>query len=281
MSVTIRPNTERRTFIIHLSYLLSYFLVTWAVYLLTSSFITFFHLQLDHTLTVVENWNQDQGWEIASFVKIISFCILLKFISIRSISRRPLRDFFVTYFRLPNKRLFSLIIFTLFFSVLTFGPVLANRVSFEISKVFSSYLGSFIYLSIDIVLFLFIHSIYPLKKKKRIIEAIFYICLIYYLNIKIFSHSDVSHFALVYFMAIGLRLSFWKKLNWSYCAIFLSLAACPLITFMGLDFIWGSDYSYMVTNSRYGNIIFTVLLFVSYGYIEISESRLVDRLTKA
>lgn len=281
MSVTIRPNTERRKFLIHISYLLSYFGVTWAVFLLISSFITFFHLQLDHSLTVVENWNQDQGWEIASLVKLISFFILIKFVSIRSISRRPIRDFFINYYKVPSKRLFTLILFTLFFVVLSLRPVLANRVSFEISKVFSSYLGSFIYLSIDVLFFIFIHTIYPLKKKKSLIDSILFISLMYVLNINIFTHSSEVSLSLLYYLSIALRLSFWKGLNWSYTAIFLALGICPLITFMGLDFIWGSDYSYLVTNSAPTGLLFIVLIVVSCGYIELSNSKMAERLTKA
>jgi hypothetical protein len=264
---------SKKKFIIHLVYICSYFAVSWAVFLLISSFVTFVHLQLDHTLTVVENWNQDQGWEIASLVKIISFFIIIKFISIRSTSRRPLRDFFVNYFQLPDKKFFAVIVFNIFFAVLVLRPVLANRVSFEFSKLISSYLGSFLYISCDILLVLFMNSIFPLERKKKIIEGVFFISLMYFLNIKIFSHSNYSSFSFLYFMLLSLRVSFWNKINWSYLFILLLVCICPMISFVGIDFVWGNDYSYLISTQGPGIIIFLVLTIVSLIYIQLSQEK--------
>lgn len=268
---SIQPQNPKKKFLIHLLYICSYFVVTWGVYLLISSFITFVHLQLDHTLTVVENWNQDQGWEIASLVKLISFFILIKFISIRSTSRKPLRDFFINHFQVPDKKFFALFVFNIFFAIIILKPVLANRVSFEFSKLISSYIGSFIYLSCDVLLLLFMHSVFPLGKKKKIIEILFYISLMYFLNTKIFSHSDYSNFSYLYFMLLCLRVSFWLKINWSYLFAFLLLYICPMISFMGIDFVWGNEYSYLISSTTPEFILFIVLTIVSFGYIEFSK----------
>ena len=265
---------SNKKFLNHIIYICSYFIVSWAIYLLISSFITFIHLQLDHTLTVVENWNQDQGWEIASLVKIISFFILIKFMSIRSTSRRPLRDFFINYFKTPNKKIFSVLVFNLFFTILALKPVLASRVSFEFSKLVSSYIGSFIYLACDVLLLLFMHSIYSLDRKKKIIEGIFYVSLMYFLNTKIFSYSDYSSYSYLYFMFLCLRVSFWTKVNWSYLSIVLLLFVCPMISFLGIDFVWGNEYSYLVTSETPKFVLFLVLGIVSFGYIEFSKLKL-------
>ncbi|WP_127714850.1 hypothetical protein [Halobacteriovorax sp. HLS] len=272
---------NKEVLIMHVVYMLSYFAICWAVYLLTSSTITFFHLQLDHTLTVVQNWNQDQGWEIASLVKIISFFVLFKFVSIRSISRRPLRDFFVNNFVMPDKRLFALIAFTLFFVVLSFRPVFANKVSFEFSKVFSSFIGSFIYLGCDIILLAFIHRIYPMSKKKRIIASLLFISLMFLLNSKVFIYSDYAEFSLLLYHAILIRLTFWKRLNWSYSFTYLTLCVCPMISFLGIDFIWGNDYSYFVANDVSHFVVYLTLFFVSFLYINFCQSKILDKFAKA
>ena len=263
----------------HLLYICSYFAITWAVFLVISSTITFFHLQLNHTLTVVENWIFDQGWEITSLVKIISFFIAMKFVAIRSTSRRPLRDFFIQFFNRPNKRLFALILFNVFFAILFFKPTSADRVTYEISKIFYSYLGSFVYIFLDVVYVLFLHAIYPIKNSHRNVLALLFVMISYYLNQEAFTHSKEMSLSLVFYTLLVLMVSFWNRVNWSNAAIFLSLFVCPLVTFLGVDFILGYEFSYLIPTQKNIAVVFTSLIFVSAIYIKYNQVEKSDMST--
>ena len=258
---------EKKRFLIHLSFILFYFILCWAVYLVVSSVITFFHLQLDHSLNIVENWNFDQGWEIALFVKVVTFFIVIKFISIRSTSRKPLRTFFIDHYTVPNRSIFTLIIFNLIFAILYFRPIVAQRVTFEFFKIFSSYLGSLIYLFSEVIFLLFLQNIYKVSKTKRNIETILFITLSYILNSYVFTHSSFALASLPFYLTLCFSTSFWREGSWSYPLLVLSIFICPLISLLGIDFIWGNDFSYLIPMKEPTLVLFTVLTLVSVGYM--------------
>ncbi|OUR96368.1 hypothetical protein A9Q84_08415 [Halobacteriovorax marinus] len=278
MNFLVNEKLNKKKNVIHISFIFFYFFSIWAIFLIISSVITFFHLQLGHTLTVVENWNFDQGWEISSLVKVFAFFLLVKFISIRSVSRKPLREFFITKFQLPNKELFVLIVFNLLFSILFLKPVVAERVSFEVSKLFSSYIGSFIYIFTDVLFLLFLQHIYPLSRKRRLVESTLFILLSYYLNLKVFTHSNYVNISLVYFLTICLGISYWRKSNWSFPFIFLILFVCPIVSFLGIDFIWGTEFSYLYPTTGVPIfILFISLLIVSICYMQFFRKTIAER----
>ncbi|PIK16503.1 hypothetical protein [Halobacteriovorax sp. JY17] len=258
---------EKKRFLIHLSFILFYFFLCWAVYLIVSSVITFFHLQLDHSLNIVENWNFDQGWEIASFVKIIAFFIISKFISIRSTSRKPLRTFFLDNYSAPKRNLLTLIVFNLVFAILFLKPIVAERVTFEFFKIFSSYFGSLIYIFSEVIFLLFLQNIYKVSKTKRNIETILFITLSYILNVHVFTHSSFALASLPFYLILCFSSSYWREESWSYPLLILAIFICPLISLFGVDFIWGSDFSYLMPMQAPNLLLFVVLTLVSTGYM--------------
>ncbi len=258
---------ERNRFLIHLSFILFFLILNWGVYLIVSSVITFFHLQLDHSLNIVENWNFDQGWEIASFVKVISFFVIAKFIAIRSTSRKPLRTFFIDHYKMPKRSLFTLIVFNLIFCIAFLKPLIAERVTFEFFKIFSSYIGSFLYLCTEIIFLLFLQNIYKISNKKKAIETILFITLSYVLNTNVFTHSSYAHVSLPFYLTLCFVASYWSKGSWSYPLIILVMFICPLISLFGVDFIWGSDFSYLTPTQEPSTLLFLALTTVSIGYM--------------
>ncbi|ATH08812.1 hypothetical protein BIY24_12905 [Halobacteriovorax marinus] len=269
---------ERKRFLIHLSFIIFFFILNWAIFLIVSSVVTFFHLQLGHSLNIVENWNFDQGWEITSLVKVISFFVIIKFISIRSTSRKPMRTFFIDHYKNVSSPLFTLIIFNLVFAIIFLRPVIAQRVTFELFKVFSSYLGSIIFIFSEVIFLLFLQNVYKVSSKKKIIETVLFVILSYLVNVNVFTHSQYSLSSLPFFLLLCFSSSYWSKGSWSYPLLVLVIFIGPLISLLGIDFIWGNEFSYLISSSDPGPLLFTSLLCVSLGYMYFCRRKKSDSL---
>jgi hypothetical protein len=246
----------------------------WFIQLILVSLISFIHFQLDHSLSIIENWIFDQGWEILTVTKIISTYIIFKFIIIRTDSRKPMHDLLIRGNARLSKSILIISAYALFY-LMTFGrPVKSDQVSIEILKILSSYFGIIIYFMCDIIILNLIEILYPSSEKYRKYKIILLPILNHIFIVWSVPYARNISYQIYFIFFILIYLSQLKKLNWTYPLLYLAVVIAPIFSVMGLDFIWGSSYSFFVMRGElqffhYLILTITTILFIRYKKAEL------------
>lgn len=244
----------------------SYWLLILIVHHILISTAAFFHFQLGHRLGTIEEWIFEKGWEIIIVTKIICTWLILKFISIKSDSRNPLRDIFIKGFQWPEKEVFVFTTFFLLISIGIGGPTKSSHVSVSIIKPILSYWGiTFFFLS-DVLVFNSLKVIHPLTKYEKW-SAYGLFSLVLYLSSKsIFLYGLDIGFNLYLIALISFFLSDWKSENWAIPAFFLLTCVAPLCSLLGWDPIWKGSFTPMVFSRPLSVTNLSLIVLVAMGY---------------
>lgn len=247
-------------------YYFCYWLLILIVHHILISTAAFFHFQLDHRLGTIEEWIFEKGWEIIILSKLFSSWLILKFISIKSDSRSPLRDVFTKGFHLPEKEIFIFAIFFILMSVMIGAPTKGALVSLYILKPMLSFLGiTFFFLS-DIMVFNSLKSIHPFSRIEKWSAYFIFSGVLYLFSKVIFLYGLDISFNLYLIALISFFFSDWRQINWSIPAFFLISCIAPLSAFLGWDPIWKDSFTPLVFSRPLNAVNLSIIVIVAFGY---------------
>lgn len=247
-----------------LGYLFSYIGVNSFVYIIFISAIAFFHFLIDHTMMDIEAWVFDKSWTIFLLIKTISIYCLYHFLAVKLPAGTSFFSILKTNNKVKNNEIVG-VITLLFLTLMMVKPELQGQKNIVFTKVAVAFLSSFFLFSLDSVLIYLIERILPHTKKEKIFYLLIYSTLLGGLNFFQFgSNIDylpfifIIHFLNIYFILINKNLRTLLFFN-------LVLTA-PLVSFIGVDPVWGTDFSILEPQIRLTWINILVLLITVLGY---------------
>ncbi len=262
--------------------LFKYYSIYSIIYILINisliSIIAFFHFLLDHDMSVVENWIYRNNWEIMVLCKMAAAFSIIKILELRIYEERFLYKFLKKSIQLPKHHIFVIIFFLMSF-ILALGQVsYASDHSKYTSYHLISFVSSFVYFGIDYILLFFLRSFFQIQKKWENYTFMF-LSSILFVSTSLLSipHPNLSLiYLLLHFLTILIfTLSSSPNLivGLSYCLFFIS----PLTSLIGLDPVWGNDFSMFELKNPLPFLYVFCLWSVSFAYLYfVRGKRLVD-----
>lgn len=209
---------------------------------LLSSLAAFIHFLLEHEISIIESWLQNYGWEIVILAKGMSLYCMYYWSKVKS---RSWPSFKSVKSLLTEWVQYKALVLT-FFSL--FGLIALGGV--KLNPIYTSYLwghiisffGVLIFYGTDIFFWLYLHDQFP-STKRSVFEKLFFLAIV----LVSFRVSIPDYFKLwpvVLFVYFNLLLITHSQLKrFSNALWFLILFVAPMNTFMGVDLVWGSDFS--------------------------------------
>ncbi|MFT6069813.1 MAG: hypothetical protein ACJAT2_003119 [Bacteriovoracaceae bacterium] len=238
----------------------------------------FFHFQLDHSLGTIEDWIFEKAWEIIILTKLMCSWLILKFISIKSDSRNPVRDIFVRGFLIPEKETIVFVIFFILLIVGIGGPTKGHLVSLEFYKPLTSYWGLIIFYLCDVMVFNGLKSIHPFTRIEKWSAYVIFSSILYASSKGTFLYGLDISFNIYLIGFISFFLSDWKRSNWTLTAFFLITCIAPLGALLGFDPIWKASFTPLVLSRPISPINLSLIVIVSLGYFFYKNQRRFNRL---
>lgn len=245
----------------------SYNLLTLLFHLIFVSLIAFFHFLLNHRLGEIEDWIFDRSWQIIIISKVLASFLVLKFISVRSDERKPLRTLFFKGWIFPKTEILVVVAF-LFFSMIFLGrPVQGEQYSWMFFKFLVSYLCLFVFFMCDISVLSLLQKQYPLRKFGFRFRVLVFPLVMYLVSKGSFLYGKELDILIYFHFLMCLYLARWREKNWSFPAIYLLAFAGPMASLFGLDPLWGNSYSLLKMTDTPKLIEITILGLISWGYL--------------
>ncbi len=223
----------------------SYLLVMWLVHLAMISIIAFFHFQLGHGLSNIEDWVSYNAWEILVITKLTSFWIYYRFLTIRVESRFPVRLMLQRGVLPLSFRTFLPLLFISCFVFLVGSPKGVDAIHVNWIKVLWSYLGIGIFFGVDIFIFLTLQEIYPLTKRTHVAMDLVCALMLSIASYGIFPYvtgSRIILFTTLFITAYFTHIIERHK-NWTLPVLYLGFVAGPLAALFGVDSVWGGRFA--------------------------------------
>ncbi len=259
-------------------YYCSYSLLILIVHHILISTAAFFHFQLDHSLGTIEDWIFEKAWEIIILTKLSCSWLILKFISIKSDSRNPVREIFVKGFLIPEKETVVFVIFFILLIIGIGGPTKGHLVSLEFYKPLTSYWGLIIFYLCDVMVFNGLKSIHPFTRVEKWSAYVIFSSILYASSKGTFLYGLDISFNIYLIGFISFFLSDWKRSNWTLTAFFLITCIAPLGALLGFDPIWKASFTPLVLSRPIGPLNLSLIVIVSLGYFFYKNQRRFNRL---
>lgn len=232
--------------------IVSYYVISAFLQIVTVSLIAFFHFLLDHKLGVIEDWVFDKGWEIVVCVKILSFFIVQKFIHLPSNSRQPFRDLILETWKPPSRKLFAICVASFLIILITAAPISNLGQSPNIFKTLVSYISSNVIILIDVVMLLSLRFYHGFSHWESRFAIVIMALLFWLANSALFPFATGFAVRDFFLHLVVLQLALWGRDNWSDPAMFVALVIAPTIALFGFDPIWGSKFSFFISSESQG-----------------------------
>lgn len=253
-----------------------YLLVMWLVHLAMISIIAFFHFQLGHGLSNVEDWVSYNAWEILVITKLASFWIYYRFLTIRVESRFPVRLMLQRGFMPLGVRTFLPLLFIPLFLFLVGAPKGVDAIHVNWIKVLWSYLGIGIFFGVDIFVFLTLQEVYPLSKKSHLILDLVCALMLSLASYGIFPYVKGSRIILftTLFITAFFTHFYERHKNWTLPVLYLGFVAAPLAALFGVDSVWGGRFAPFQMQHQIDPIscVVLVIALIIYRAIAFRES---------
>jgi hypothetical protein len=251
-------------------YALFYF-VLWSVHLVIISLISYFHLLLNHNIRTIGDWIGDRGWFLIILSKVLIFYFALQFIRLKSRKLNLIRAYFKNSIQWPRKEILVALIFLLI-GLMGIGKAsINNTLIFELPRMLLSVIGTFIFFAVDYALIVVLEIFFPLATHKEARRKLFlFPLLFYYFTYATFIYEQNVSFKLYAYFLLLLYCGEWRRRNWTLPMLFLIAFIIPSYSFLGLDPVWSSNYSFFAMEKNISS--FTLFILIAFPLIYLERS---------
>lgn len=229
------------------------------------SIMAFFHFQLSHDMSTIENWLQRNGWEVLFFVKLLSFLAVYKILSLRSVAT-SFWSYLLSKYKSPDYYIFVVVVF-LYFTIASIVNVESSTNKTFILSNLVSYFGTVVFYFFDIFILFYLLDLFKELKNKDYYYIFFTTTLLFALTTYIsvpYARKDIYvpiiHFAsMLYWMNL-------KRPNYSNFLVYLLLLVGPVCALFGLDMIWRQERSLYILEFKTPVYFVVVLWSLAYLY---------------
>lgn len=259
--------------LIQLLYYTIFHMLIWGLHLIVLSIVAFFHFDLEHSMTIIDDWIFSEAWILSFISTALAGFIMIKVLLIKSNFRNPISSMISASDRNLSAHILVIIIFILG-SFLYWGrPDFKIREDFEFLKLILSYMGSIFIYFVDICILFLLDHFYPLKLKEKVFRVLTFPFLFLFFS-KSTYYLEPSNLKLVYFYSFLLLICFsLKDLNWKNSIVILFTVIAPLNAFFGLDVMWGDAFSPFIFKNPIDLSMIIVISILSFSYWLYSDWR--------
>lgn len=235
---------ERLDFRRNLRWWSFYILIQVICHVCLSSIGAFFHFLLDHGISLVEGWLHNNGWELAVVSKVFALWIVHRMLRIRLYNPRRLRDFIKGQGRWPDQRAIVVSVVLLLVLILLGEPSLQEQNSSYLSYHFVSFLAASTWLIADYFAAAILQDLFPVNRMKAIRWRLAVYLLGFWISFRLVVPDYFGTSVMMYLHFLVLMLMTGNHLQHLGNALaYLLLMAAPAAALLGVDPIWGSDFS--------------------------------------
>ncbi len=249
-----------------LSHYLGYLLILWIIHLVFISFVSFFHFQLNHRISVIEEWAFKNAWQLAIFSKLLACWAMMRFILVKSDQRifKRIWDASLEWWKVPDY-IYVAITFFLAFVLLNGRPEVVTVREFSIFSTLISGLGTIIFFGTDLLVLFFLRQFYPMRRGEMLFSVLALSVVFCLGNRAIYIYTQgIDSSALLFFLLLYF-FSVLEKRRFVFPLLFL-LVLSPLAAFFGVDLLWGDGQSYlqMTRKITFSTLLVSAIMVVNY-----------------
>lgn len=209
-----------------------------------SSVGAFFHFLLGHGINLVEGWLYESGWELVLLSKAFALWATHRLLGIRLYRPHSIMGFLRDEFRWPSQKV--LVICTFFISILLLlgAPKFVPQNQAYTSAHLTAFVALVIWFLADIVMAALLHDLFPIVTKEgkawRLAAYIFCFFIFFSLGVPdYYGTAFLMH--LQFFTVLYLAGGTFRSYGESLC--YLVLVAAPMGALLGMDPLWGAEFS--------------------------------------
>lgn len=248
-----------------------------ALVVILSSIGAFFHFLLNHEISIVEAWLHNNQWEILIIAKLISLYLLNRWFTVRLYELKSIRELVRELVRWPEPKAIVISIFMLI-SYLTLGRTLltAQNIGYWYSH-FTSFTGLVLFFGVEFIVIVYLDDILNQKEKPpRIWLTLAYVLLF----IVAFRFSVPDYYGLmphmIFCYSTLMYLSGKSFRIWSNVVCFLLIFVAPAGSILGLDPVWGDDFSPFTLKDKLSPTHLALVWLISFCYYEYRDQFIVS-----
>jgi len=257
-----------------------YLLIFLSIYLLLISVGAFFHFLLSHNFPTIEDWAIRNGWSMIGLSKIVSLCLVVKWININTFSIHPMKKFIKEG---AGNFIPSYLVVPLFLNCAVWylsGASFTFAESFDFEFTIASFVGNLIFFFCDGFLFFYICYIYkPISRTDQLVSSVIFLlafCIFSYIT---FPYKKPGHYFLILHMLTVVFISMAYKGKWGGALTYLSFVMAPLAPLYGLDPLWGNQYAIFATPNFPTASAVSILWVCIWVYIGFRSAPMAGLLT--
>jgi hypothetical protein len=209
-----------------------------------SSVGAFFHFLLGHGIGLVEGWLHNSGWELALISKAFALWATHRMLKIRMYRPRTLLEYFHTESRWPAQRAWVVGVFLLLTLLLWGSPALIQQNRSYHWLQGTAFVGMFLWLLGDVVLAGVLQDLFPCERGRpnQVRVAFYWLSFAVIFRLVVPDYFGTAVIMHLHFLSV-LFLAGSASRRWSESAVYLLVVAAPSAAFLGLDPLWGTDFS--------------------------------------
>lgn len=254
--------SQKKTFAHYAAYLL----LLWLVHFIFISFISFFHFQLNHRVSVIEEWAFKNAWLLALATKGISGWLMMRFVLVKSDQRifKRIWESSLEWWRAPDY-IFVAVCFYLFFMLVNGRPEPVTVREFSLFGSLLSGVGTIVFYGSDLLIIFFLRLFYPLRRGELLFAAIVLSLMFVFANRGIYIYTQgIDGSAMLCFLILYF-LSVLEKNRLIFPLLFL-IPLAFLAAIFGVDLLWGEGQSYwqMTDKITFSSVAVAAIIIVNY-----------------
>lgn len=232
-----------------------------------SSIGAFFHFLLEHEISIVEAWLHNNHWEILLISKIGSLFLINRWFHIRLYQFQSIRELVKRFMTWPDMEAPVVSVFMLI------SYMSLSRVSFVSQNLgywyyhLVSFIGIALFFALEFVVIAHLDEVLNKKHEKQglwlPLAYIGIFAVAYRMSVP--DYYELMPYVVLCF-ATSLFLLGRSLKNWSNVVCFLLLFVAPMASLMGLDPVWGDDFSPFKIDRKVSMAWLGVIWLVSFCY---------------
>ncbi len=250
----------------------TYYLLIWLTQLILLSVSAYFHFLLSHRLEIIEEWIWDRGWILIVVSKLLSFYVMVQFISLQDSSRTALRN--ILSAKIAPLKLEVVVASALLFVLFVYlgAPAQFSKTSIQIEQVVMSYFGNILFYIIDIFFIVVLQNYFPVGNRKKLSKIFLFGILFFGLAKLIYFYATDLNYVVTINFLFCLYILEYLPTNLKNVFAFLAIFVSPLSAFMGNDPIWGNSFSVFILNSKFTFFLLFINYAIGFAYIYVKEN---------
>ncbi len=252
-------------------YYILYNIIFALTHLILLSIFSFFHFLLDHDMNTIENWLNRNTWEILSVSKLAASLCIYKFVRLNRYVDTRIKDLINNESFFPSDKIIGFSLYLLVFVyafIVQFGGGVSTG-QFKEELFYSSFIGSFLFYFIDILVLYFFITSFELKKKdytKVLYSSLFVFILTTKITLPYLNKFYV--FLIIHFISLFYLAKLKRGMDCFYYSLFV---IAPLSSLYGLDIVWDNAYSLFSYQSEPPSYGLLLIWGLGLGYFHLSR----------